>query len=55
MRRGILTISTPKWKVREYVRIAIGIVMAVVVITVFTGLALYGEYIRMSLINWLFN
>ena len=55
MKKGIFVISTPKWKVREYVRIAIGIIG----IIIFTALIFYSHYylrhLEIEFLSALFN
>lgn len=55
MKKGLFVISTPKWKVREYVRIIIGAIMVVAFLAFFTYLGLKGEYLKMTFLNWLFK
>lgn len=55
MKKGLITISTPKWKVREYVRLFIGGIMVIAVLAFFVYLTFYAEYQRINFINWLFG
>lgn len=48
-------INTPKWKVREYVRLIIGILMAIVLMVVLIYLTMYGQWLRIEFLNDVFG
>lgn len=55
MRKGLITTTMPKWKVREYTRLIIGIIMVTIIVILGLYTSFFMEYQKIAFLRWLFG